>query len=287
MTITQIDDDTVVLDQVQHFYLRHIFECGQCFRWDAISESGYIGVAFGRVLEIHQQGSRVTLHPCTLEEFNRIWCHYLDLNTDYGDIKQKLAGDPVLEKAMEYGYGLRLLQQDPWECLISFIISANNRIPRIKNIIEQLSSRYGQPISYNGHIYYAFPSPDDLAAQTAQDISLCRCGYRAPYIAETARLVADGYVDLEDIAHMNYNDARRCLMELPGVGPKVADCVLLFSMNKREAFPVDVWIKRCIEQIYLPGATTKQIRDWARVRFGGLAGIAQQYLFYYMRENAK
>jgi len=157
-----------------------------------------------------------------------VWRRYFDLDTDYGDIKRKLAVDPIMKNAMEYGYGLRLLQQDPWECLISFIISANNRIPRIKSIIEQLSSRYGQPINYNGYTYYTFPSPDVLAAQTAQDISLCRCGYRAPYIAETARLVADGYADLEAIAHMDYSDARRCLMKLPGVGPKVADCVLLF-----------------------------------------------------------
>lgn len=287
MIVTLAGDDTIVLDNVQHFYLEHIFESGQCFRWNSSSEGGYIGVAMGHVLEIRQQGPNVVLHPCTMEEFERVWRRYFDLDTDYGAIKHSLAGDPTLDKAMEFGYGMRLLHQDPWECLISFIISANNRIPRIKGIIEQLSMRYGNQLEYKGRIYYDFPSPNELAGHTPDEICECRCGYRAPYIVETARIIASGEIDLEAIESMEYHEAHRALMKLPGVGPKVADCVLLFGMGKGEAFPVDVWIKRVVEQLYLPNASLKDIKKWAYQRFGRLAGIAQQYLFYYIRENSR
>jgi len=287
LTINQINNDTVVLDDVQHFSLKQIFESGQCFRWNPGVDGGYVGVAMGRVLEAKQDGHSVAFTPCALNEFNGIWRKYFDLDTDYAVIKERVSIDDIMRKAVEFGDGMRILRQDPWECLISFIISANNRIPRIKSIIERISGRYGKPIEYKGRIYHSFPTPEALASCSADDIWQCRCGYRAPYIVQTACMVANGEADLNAIGQMDYEQAHKALMKLPGVGPKVADCVLLFGMGKGEAFPVDVWIKRVMDRLYLPGASLKEIKKWAKEAFDGLAGMAQQYLFYYIRENQR
>jgi N-glycosylase/DNA lyase len=225
------------------------------------------------------------LENADIADYNDLWMYYFDLGRDYGSLKQRLAEDPILRKALEYGWGIRILNQDPWETLISFIISSNNRIPRIKRIIENLAQRFGKAIPFEDEAFYTFPQPEVLADASMEDLRACGCGYRAPYIKKTAQMVAAGIICLDEIKTLPYQQARQCLMRCMGVGPKVADCVLLFSMQKGEAFPVDVWVKRVMEALYFGvEVPVKKVQDFAAEKFGPLAGLAQQYLFYYARE---
>ena len=274
----------VIIEGIRHLKWQHIFECGQCFRWHE-QDGGYTGVVGNKVLHVTQQGSSIILKGTTKEEFQSFWCHYFDLNRDYGLIKDVLKKDNIMECAVKFGFGIRLLQQDIWETLVSFIISANNRIPMIKRTIEKLCSGYGSAVEKWGKTFFTFPTPEKLAGLSEKELALCGCGYRSQYIIKTAQRIASSKFDLESIKDMDYGEARRAIMELPGVGPKVGDCVLLFSGDKPEAFPIDVWIKRIMEYFYFPkGASMKKIHDFAMEYFGSLAGFAQQYLFFYARE---
>lgn len=277
-------DEDVVVEGVKHLKWQHIFECGQCFRWH--EQNGcYTGVVGSRVLRVIQQDNSIILKGTTLDEFETFWCHYFDLNRDYGLIKDALKKDNIMESALKFGYGIRILRQDMWETLISFIISANNRIPMIKRTIEKLCSSYGYPVKKLGMTFFTFPTPEKLARLSEKELALCGCGYRSKYIIKTAQRITSSKFDLESIKGMDYMEARQAIMELPGVGPKVGDCVLLFSGDKSEAFPIDVWIKRIMEYFYFPkGASMKKIYNFAIDYFGSLAGFAQQYLFYYARE---
>nr|MBO2493541.1 8-oxoguanine DNA glycosylase [Clostridia bacterium] len=274
----------IVLKNVKHFSPVHIFECGQAFRWnwDGI---GYVGIAGNRVIRVSYDGGNVLLENASIEDYGSFWKHYFDMERDYGQVKDALSCDPLLERAMEYGWGIRILNQDPWEALISFIISANNNIPRIKKIIENLAFEFGKKIEWGDRDFYTFPSPADLAGASIEQLMACGCGYRADYIKRTARMVCSGEIQLNEVAKLPYQEAYKALMACPGVGPKVADCVLLFSMGKTEAFPVDVWIKRVMQYFYPEsGDTNRQVKEFAWQKFGHLAGFAQQYLFYYARE---
>jgi N-glycosylase/DNA lyase len=286
-------DNGVIIENVKNFELPHIFDCGQCFRWNRQSDKNYIGVAFGKVIEVEKKGSDVIIYNTDEKEFNEIWLDYFDLRRDYSAIKETLRKDELLRQAVEFGHGIRILQQEPFELVISFIISANNRIPMIKRAIDNISKRWGKELEYKGKTYYAFPTPQQLAKASMAEIEECGVGFRAKYIADTVEKINNSLCgeykkeyDLDFIKAQTDDGCHEALQVFNGVGPKVADCIMLFSMNKYSSFPVDVWVKRAMQHFYLaPDVSLKKIRDFGRDKFGELSGFAQQYLFYYAREN--
>ncbi|MBU5485330.1 8-oxoguanine DNA glycosylase [Clostridium sp. MSJ-11] len=277
---------TVVVKNVDNFELAHIFECGQCFRWNKTERGSYIGVAFGKVIEVEKNGDDVLIYNTNEKEFKDIWVEYFDLYRDYSEIKTILKKDSLLEKSVIFGNGIRLLQQEPFEIIISFIISANNRIPMIKRAIDNISREWGETVEYKGKTYYTFPTIEKLKDATEKELELCGTGFRAKYIADTVNRLYNKEFDIDYIKEKNDDDCHKELQNFMGVGPKVADCIMLFSMGKYSAFPVDVWVKRAMQHFYLaPDLSLKKIRDFGRDKFGELSGFAQQYLFYYAREN--
>ncbi|MDU4143858.1 DNA glycosylase, partial [Clostridium sp.] len=283
-----IDNDKVILDGVKNFNIKQILECGQCFRWEKVGELNYIGVAHGRVIEVIQEDDKVTILNTNEEDFNNIWLDYFDLKRDYSEIKAGLAHDEILGKSVEYGYGIRLLNQEHFELLISFIISARNSIPSIMKTIKKISEKWGTPIEYKGNTYYTFPTPEQLKDATEEEIKETGASFRSKYIVDTiAKVNENSYdFDLERISKLNTDECHVALQNFKGVGSKVADCIMLFSMRKYSAFPVDVWVKRAMIFFYgAEDASLNKIRIFARDKFGELAGFAQQYLFYYAREN--
>ena len=261
---------------------RVIFDCGQAFRFQE-KNGRFCGVACGRYLETWKDGERFCAAPVTREEGEKIWEHYFDLGLDYREICKAFEKDPVLKASIREAKGMRLLNQEPFEMVISGIISANNNVPRIQKIVEQLCSAYGDKIAKG---IYAFPSSKQLAAAPEQELRALGCGYRAPYIAATAKMVAREEIDLSEVRSMEYEEAKKELTRLPGVGPKVADCILLFSMEKKDAFPKDVWMNRVLKILYhMEPRNEKEATCFVREKFGQYAGIAQQFLFYYARKH--
>lgn len=259
------------------FCLAHTFECGQCFRWNLQPDGSYIGVVQDKVIKIWEENGAVVT-DCTdtglIEQ-------YFDLNRDYTPLKNTLRHDAILQAAIEYGYGIRLLKQQPWEALVSFIISANNNIPRIKKIIEALCRNFGSPLQDG---YYSFPSASVLSKLTLEDLAVIKSGYRAGYILDAAKKVQCGDLDLEAVYAMHPDQARAYLKQVKGVGDKVADCILLFAYQKFAVFPKDVWIKRTLHRLY--GLEERDFDTAVAEKFGALGGFAQQYLFYYERERS-
>lgn len=283
-----IENDKVILEGVRNFNIKQILECGQCFRWEKVGELNYIGVAHGRVIEVIQEDDKVTILNTNEEDFNNIWLDYFDLKRDYSEIKRGLEHDEILGKSVEYGYGIRLLNQEHFELLISFIISARNSIPSIMKTIKKISQKWGTPIEYKGNTYYTFPTPEQLKDATEEEIKETGASFRSKYIVDTiAKVNESSYdFDLERISKLNADECHTALQNFKGVGSKVADCIMLFSMRKYSAFPVDVWVKRAMIFFYgAEDASLNKIRIFARDKFGELAGFAQQYLFYYAREN--
>lgn len=286
MKIIMADESTAKIQGVKNFDLTHTFMCGQCFRWFENDDGSYTGIAYGKAVKMTFDGDTLTISNTAYEDVNNIWVKYLDLDRDYDIIKQKYSSDSYVSAAMKFGYGIHILNQDIFECLISFIISTQNQIPRIKKIVSELSRLYGTPIELESETYYAFPTPEQLKSVTADDLAPLKAGYRAGYIVDAVSKVLSGEINLENIKNMAYADAKKELMKIKGVGPKVADCILLFSAEKSEAFPVDVWVQRIMRTLYMDdNATNKQIEQKASELFGEYAGFAQQYLFYYAREN--
>lgn len=265
----------------------HIFECGQCFNFHKEEDGSYTAVFMGKVINVLKLDDGVSLiRNISLEDFNEIFYDYFDLGLDYETIKKDVTIDPVMDKATAYGYGIRILNQEAFETTISFIISANNQIPRIKKAVRIISERYGDYIGeYKGRKYYSFPRPEVLMEVKPEDLrEYARVGFRDKRIVEASRMIYEGH--LEGASGLNTEDLRKKLIELPGVGPKVADCILLFAYHRRETFPVDVWIKRVMETLFIKKEVPKkQVDDYARKYFGKNAGYAQQYLFYYGREE--
>lgn len=267
----EVFSDRTVLTGDHAFSPEQTFLCGQCFRFDP-EEGGFSGIAGGRYIRAEQNGGE-TLLFCPEEDFETFWRGYFDLDRDYSAVRPLIAHDPFLTEAERFGRGIRLLRQEPWEALCSFIISQCNNIPRIKSIVSRLCGTFGSPIPEG----FAFPSPEVLAALTPEELAPLRAGYRAEYIVNAARAVASGETDLEALRSLPTDDARRELMKLSGVGKKVADCVLLFGLSKTDAFPVDVWIKKVLQSVYPSGLDTSV--------YGDLAGLVQQYIFFYAREH--
>jgi N-glycosylase/DNA lyase len=286
----------MIVRKVKNFELSHIFDCGQCFRWNRQDNGNYIGVAFGRVIEVEKRENNVIIHNATEEDFKNIWAEYFDLYRDYSEIKDTLSKDPILSKSVEFGEGIRLLKQEPFELIISFIISANNRIPMIKRAISNISAKWGTELEYKGQKYYSFPTIEQLSKASEEELEACSTGFRAKYIKDTVskiylNIIApkeeyDEKYDINWIKSQNDDICHKELQKFMGIGPKVADCIMLFSMQKYSAFPVDVWVKRAMNHFYLaPDVSLKKIRNFGIEKFGDLSGFAQQYLFYYAREN--
>jgi N-glycosylase/DNA lyase len=279
-------DNKVILKHIKNFDIKQVVECGQCFRWEKVSDTNYIGVALNKVIEVLQEESTVTILNSSKEDFEKIWLDYFDLNRDYSKIKKRLSEDSLLNKSIEYGYGVRVLNQDKFEMLISFIISARNNIPSIMKTIKKLSEGWGEKLEYKGKTYYTFPTPEALKDVTVDQIWGTGASFRSKYIVDTINKINNNELNLEQIAELNDDDCHTALQEFKGVGAKVADCIMLFSMKKTSAFPVDVWVKRAMIHFY--GASDEsliKIRRFARERFKDISGFAQQYLFYYAREN--
>lgn len=276
----------IIVRNVRNFNLTHIFECGQCFRWERQDSGNYIGVAYGKVLEVEKKENDLIIYNINEDEFRETWASYFDLYRDYGAIKEILSKDPLLNKAVEFGYGIRILNQEPFELVLSFIISSNNRIPMIKRGINNICKKWGKKISYKGKEYYAFPSLEEMKNADTAELQSCGIGFRAKYIHDTVQALYNKEYDLNWIICQEAESCHRELQNFSGVGPKVADCIMLFSMGKHSAFPVDVWVKRAMQHFYLaPELSLKKIREFGIDKFGELSGFAQQYLFYYAREN--
>lgn len=238
----------------------------------------------GKFLCLEQTGAELIVHPPADEETVDIVVDYFRLRRSHALTEARIAGiDPTMAAAVDCARGLRVVAQDSWECLISYIISANNSIAQISRVVENLARAWGEPI--DGSSRYSFPGPNDLVCASEADVLACRAGFRSRSICEAARRVGRGELDLDALAAMDYHAAKQELIQLRGVGEKVADCVLLFSMGKFEAFPVDVWIERAVRHLYFGGekVSHRRIREWAAHKFGDLAGYAQEYLFAYAR----
>ncbi|SHI75089.1 N-glycosylase/DNA lyase [Dethiosulfatibacter aminovorans DSM 17477] len=279
-------EDRVEIENINDFIPRHVFDCGQCFRWTEEEDGSYTGVAYKKVVNIGMFGDKLVINNTNKQDFDNIWNDYLDLTRDYGRIKSHIDIDEHMHKAIGFGRGIRTLNQDEWEILITFIISANNRIPMIRNAVENLSEKYGEEIGeYRGRKYYAFPTPQAIAKANLEDIRNCKVGFRDKYILAAAKHIEKNMEWLYSIKEFDYEAASRELKKLKGVGDKVAHCILLFSMGKYSAFPVDVWIKRIMTTLYGDEIEGNGIGEFASSNFGEYAGFAQQYLFFYGREN--
>lgn len=277
------EDDKIILTEYESFNIEEILECGQCFRFEKIKDMHYKIIAYKRVLYIEQTENNVKFYPCTKEDFENIWINYFDLNTNYEEIKQKIYNDEIMEKAIDYAKGIRILNQESFECLISFIISQNNRIPMIKQVIKNISEKYGEKCGDE----FLFPSLDKLKLATNEELRECKTGFRDKYIIDALQKLDNKEIKLEDLYSMSAEEAKEELLKIKGVGTKVADCVLLFSLGKKDMFPTDVWIKRVMEHFYFNEEDTpiKDIHKFAKEKWGDFAGYAQQYLFYYARSE--
>lgn len=280
-------DKCIIVEGVRDFDPVHTFECGQCFRWERLPDGSFTGIVKNKVINLKLQDGIMVLKNTDIEDFKGIWFDYFDLGRNYTEIKKQLSQkDEYMKKAVEFGWGIRILRQDIWETLISFIISANNRIPMIIKVVAALSQMYGKELNMDGDGFYSFPEPEQLAEAVLDRLQACRGGFRCKYISDSSKLIREGVVELDKLVGMNTADARCMLELLPGVGKKVADCTLLYSGTKYDVFPTDVWVKRVMEELYFKReASFKEIQDFAAEYFGELAGFAQQYLFYYAREN--
>ena len=280
------------IENIKSFELADIFDCGQCFRWNKQEDGSYTGIFRKNVINVQKQKNTIIFKGICDGEIKEIVEDYFDLKRNYEEIKNKLSQiDENVKTSIEYGQGIRILNQDLWEMIISYIISANNNIPRIKGIIERLSKTYGQEIEWNGEKYYTFPTPEELKDVTVEDYRKLGAGFRDIRLYETVHMILDKKVNLEEMQNnSNTLEVREQLLTLSGVGPKVADCILLFSTLKRfEVFPIDVWVRRVMNELYIKNedetrVNKKEIEKLAHAKFGNLAGIAQQYLFYWKRE---
>ena len=281
-----------IIENQESFELKDIFECGQCFRWNENEDGSYTGVINNGVLNVKKQDKKIIFTGMLDGDIKEIVRFYYDLDRNYGEIKRELSNiDKYLKTSVEYGKGIRILNQDLWETIISFIISANNNIPRIKGIIERISKKYGTEIEWNGEKYYTFPTPEQLGKATVEDLRSLGTGFRDIRIYETTQKVLSGEFNLKEVQNKDTLSARDELLTLSGVGPKVADCILLFSTLKRfDVFPIDVWVRRVMNELYIKNedetkVSKNEIAKIAEKKFGNLEGLAQQYLFYWKRES--
>lgn len=269
----EFKNNNVYIKDIDDFSLANTLDCGQAFRWEEVESDVWHGVAFEKYLKLERlDNSTIVLYDTNEEDFNNLWYDYFDLNRDYKKIISTISTNDVLKKAAEFGKGIKILNQDPWETLCSFIISQNNNIKRIKGIIARLCENFGEKIDG----YYTFPSAEKISKLTLDDLAVLRAGFRAKYILDAALKVSNGEVDLQNLKNLPLEQAREELIKIKGVGVKVADCALLFSHKHIDAFPKDVWIKRAM-QVLFNGELPECANEYA--------GIVQQYIFFYARET--
>lgn len=283
-------EQNLVIDKADAFNLRDIFDCGQCFRWNIEQDGSYTGVVKNGVLNVNCDEKKIYFSgilDCNIEDFVY---KYFDFARNYNGIKKTFAKiDEYMKESVKYGEGIRILNQDLWETIISYIISANNNIPRIKGIIERLSAKYGTKVIFKNKEYYLFPTPDQLKGVTIPEYRALGLGFRDIRLYETTQMIINKEFRLDDLYKMDTPTAKENLERLSGVGPKVADCVLLFSDLKRfDSFPIDVWVRRVMNDLYIKNddekkVTNKVVHEIAYSKFGDLAGLAQQYLYHWRR----
>lgn len=267
------ENGTIIVKNITSLDLGETLDCGQSFRWKDNGDGSFTGVAYEKLVTVSIQNGDLHIENTTKQDFEKIWRRYFDLDLDYDSIRESIGKiHPVLKEASSYAPGIRILQQEPWEALCTFIISQNNNIKRIKGIVDRLCTTFGNKIGDTD--FYTFPKPEILAELTPDDLAPLRAGFRNKYIIDASRKVASGEVDLEKCKNVPYDEARAELCKIKGVGNKVADCTLLFGMHRIEAFPIDVWMRRAMEKLF-PNMTGED--------FGEYAGIAQQYIFHYAR----
>lgn len=278
----------IIVENITEFSIKQITESGQAFRWEMETDGSYTGVALGKVINIKQEKNKLIVSGTDEEEFNLIWREYFDLNRNYKIIIEEFKNKDIhLDAAVSYGDGIRILNQDLWEMIISFIISGNNNIPRIRKSIELISENYGDFIlEKNGKKYYSFPTPEQLSKASIEDLRGLGVGYRDKYIFETTKSIVSNEVVLDSLSELSIDEGKKELKKLMGIGDKVAYCVLLFACKQSSAFPVDTWVKKILTKFYdFDKTNTKEINKFALDYFGVNCGIAQQYLFYYIRNN--
>lgn len=280
---------TVTLDD--DFSLEDTLTSGQTFRWVRFRD-GFMGIVGEKVCYVTQNDNVVVFQGCTLNEYNDIWMRYFSFDEDYKAIREHLSYDENVVRAMTKYSGIRIMRQPLWETVISFIISANNNIPRIMGIIDRLCKRFGNKINTEYGEFYSFPTPKSLAEADVADIRACGAGYRDEYIKRTAMAFASGEFCGDDLCDLSRLEARKALMQLYGVGAKVADCILLFSVGKEDAFPIDTWVRKVMCSLYLgeddaKAVSVKKIEELAQKQFPKYAGYAQQVLFHYVRNTAQ
>jgi len=283
------------IDNIDSFELKDIFECGQCFRWKKIDENTYVGVIKQGVVKVEKELNTVSFSGCMLDEiedFEAIIRDYFDLDTDYSSIKEKLSKiDSYMKESISFGTGIRILHQDLWETLISFIISANNNIPRIKGIIDRIAKKYGKKVEFEGEEYFLFPTVEELKDAKVEDFKALGTGFRDKRLYKTSQMVYSQEISLTEIESLDDTSKMRdMLLKFDGVGPKVADCILLFALKRFDVFPVDVWVRRVMNDLYIKKddeskVSKNEILKLAADKFGSLSGMAQQYLFYWRREE--
>lgn len=281
-----------ILENQESFELKDIFDCGQCFRWNKNDDNSYTGVIKDAVMNVKKDENKIIFKAETDRKIEELVYEYFDLKTNYNEYKEKLSKiDEFLEESTKFGSGIRILKQDLWECIISFIISANNNIPRIKKIIERLSQNYGKEVKFEGKSYYLFPTVENLANASVEDLRNLGLGFRDKRIFNTTQMILNKEIDLEYIENLNNsNIIREELLKLDGVGPKVADCIMLFALKRKDVFPIDVWVRRVMNDLYIHNeneekVNKKELQKLAEEKFLGISGIAQQYLFYWKREE--
>jgi N-glycosylase/DNA lyase len=292
----------IKLDQlITPFNLRHTLECGQTFRWKRLGDWWY-GVVRGKVIKIKQVGDKLQFQSFPERVNAGFIQNYFRLDDDLPFILSEINKDEHIRKAIQKFYGLRIIRQEPWECLISYICATYKNIPAIKEMIRYLCRQFGRKIAFDGYSFYTFPRSTDLAEASIEDIRKCKLGFRARRVLETLKIINSGELDLETLRRVDYEEAKLELLGLPGVGYKVADCVLLFSLDRLQAFPVDVWIKKIILEFYpkffnqsfienlsKKGSIThhdyKKLSDFGKTYFGSYGGYAQEYLFYWKRSG--
>ncbi|MGN1299104.1 MAG: DNA-3-methyladenine glycosylase family protein [Candidatus Scatovivens sp.] len=290
-------EEVYILKNQESFELKDIFECGQCFRWEKNTDNSYTGVIKQGVLNIKKDNEKKQIvikgKIFNNENIENIVEKYFDLKTNYNDIKKILSKvDSYLEESIKFGEGIRILRQDFWETIISFIISANNNIPRIKKIINNLSKEYGEEIEWNGNKYYTFPTVENLSKASVEDLRNLGLGFRDKRVYKTTQMILNKEFDLDKISKIEDTKIlRNELLKLDGVGEKVADCILLFSLHRFDVFPVDVWVRRVMNDLYIHNELEEKvkkedIRNLAEEKFNNYQAMAQQYLFYWKRENS-
>lgn len=283
------DKSNTIIEEVVDFDLAQTLECGQCFRFYKQDEEDYVVVAMEKLLRIKQKGDSLIFFNCDKDTVKEVWIPYFDLNRDYSEIKEfLLSKDKVLKPAIKEKYGVRILNQEFHETLISFIISQNKQILHIKQLVRRISENYGTYLgTVNGEDYYSFPDCKTLGNITEDDFREMKTGFRAPYLADAVHKLSTGELSIEVLSGLSEEDTRKKLLTVKGVGEKVANCVMLFSLGFRDTFPIDVWIKRIVETLYFGGqdVTKEEIAKYAYKLYGEYGGYAQQYLFCFGRDN--